>query len=99
MGKWNVVAGWLTGLVSTEGHAAAIKLEMVAIRVRFERPEFTSPAAAHRLLRRIGAAALESCGASACRIVMARCWNDAVDDAVRRMDGAQLCCRCSESHS
>jgi hypothetical protein len=54
MNKWIVVAFLVGGIVSTEGHAAATGLETTEIRVRFERRELTSPAAAHRLLRRIG---------------------------------------------
>jgi len=93
MSKWIVVAFVLSGIVSTEGHAAATGLETTEIRVRYERRELTSPAAARGLLRRIGDAALESCGASAFSLaefktatVVSRCWRDAVDDAVRRID-------------
>jgi UrcA family protein len=93
MSKWIVVALVLGGIVSTEGHATATGSETTEIRVRYERRELTSPAAARRLLRRIGDAALESCGASSFSLpefktatVVSRCWRDAVDDAVRRVD-------------
>ena len=97
MSKWIVVAFVLGGIVLTEGHAATTGLETAEIRVRYERRELTSPAAARRLLRRIGDAALESCGASSFSLaeiktatVMSRCWRDAVDDAVRRIDDPLL---------
>ena len=97
MSKWIVVAFMLGGIVSTQGHAAATGLETTEIRVRFERRELTSPAAARRLLRRIGDAALESCGASSFSFEeiktearASRCWRDAVDDAVRRIDAPLL---------
>jgi len=97
MSKWIVVALVLGGIVSTEGHAAATGLETTEIRVRFERRDLTSPATARSLLRRIGGAALESCGASSFSLVefkaatmMSRCWRDAVDNAVRRIDDPLL---------
>src|SRR5882724_7152175 len=62
--SWIVLPFLLTGIASTEGHAAPTGLETTEIRVRYERRELTSPAAARSLLRRIGDAALESCGAS-----------------------------------
>jgi UrcA family protein len=92
MSKWIVVAFVLGGIVSTEGHATATGMGTTEIRVRYERRELASPAAARRLLRRIGDAALESCGASSFSLaefktatVASRCWRDAVDDAVRRI--------------
>jgi UrcA family protein len=96
MSKWIVVALVLGGIVSTEGLAAAAGLETAETRVRYERRELASPAAARRLLRRIGDAALESCGASfslaefKTATVESRCWRDAVDDAVRRIDDPLL---------
>jgi UrcA family protein len=94
--KWIVVAFVIGGIVLMEGHATATGLETTEIRVRYER-ELTSPAAARRLLRRIGAAALESCDASSFSLaefktatVASRCWRDAVDDAVRRIDDPLL---------
>jgi len=95
--SWIVLPFLLAGIASTEGHAAATGLETTEIRVRYERRELTSPAAARRLLRRIGDAALESCGASSFSLaefktatVVSRCWRDAVDDAVRRIDDPLL---------
>src|SRR3984957_1030108 len=97
MSKWIVVAFVLGGIVSAEGHATTTGMGTTEIRVRYERRELTSPAAARRLLRRIGDAALESCGASSFSLaefktatVMSRCWRDAVDDAVRRIDDPLL---------
>ena len=93
MSKWIVVAVVLGGIALTEGHAAATGFETAAIRVRYDRRELTSPAAARRLLGRIGDAALESCGASPFSLtefktatMASRCWRDAVDDAVHRID-------------
>ena len=97
MSKWIVVALVLGGIVSTEGHATATGAETTEIRVRYERRELTSPAAARHLLRRIGDAALESCGASPfslpeykAAIVESQCWRDAVDNAVRSIDDPLL---------
>jgi UrcA family protein len=94
---WIALPFLLAGIASTEGHAAATGLETTEIRVRYERRELTSPAAARRLLRRIGDAALESCGASSFSLaefktatVVSRCWRDAVADAVRRIDDPLL---------
>ena len=97
MSKWIVVAFVLGGIVLTEGHAATTELETAEIRVRYERRELTSPAAARSLLRRIGDAARETCGASSFSLaelktatVVSRCWRDAVDGAVRRIDDPWL---------
>jgi UrcA family protein len=97
MNKCIVVVCVLAGIVSTLGHAAAAGLETTEIRVRFDSRELISPAAARRLLRRIGDAALESCGASSFSLAefkiataMSQCWRDAVDDAVRRVDDPLL---------
>ena len=110
MSKWFVVAFVLGGIVLTERHAAAAALETSEIRVRYDRRELASPAGAHRLLGRIGDAALESCGASMFSLVevkaatiVSRCGRDAVNDAVRRVDDPLLTAaaregRRSESH-
>jgi UrcA family protein len=97
MDKWIAVAFVLGAIVSTAGYATATGSETTEVRVRYERRELNSPAAARRLLRRIGDAALESCGASSFSLaeiktatVMSRCWRDAVDDAVRRIDDPLL---------
>ena len=104
MTKWIVVAFVLGGIVSMEGHAAATGWETTEIRVRYDRRELTSPAAARSLLRRIRDAALESCGASSFSLsevktatVASRCWMDAVDDAVRRIGSPVLSAAASES--
>ncbi len=97
MNKWIAVTLVLGGIVSTQAHAAATELKTTEIRVQFARRELTSAAGARRLLRRIGGAALESCGASSFSLaefktatLMSRCWRDAVDDAVRRVDDPLL---------
>ena len=95
--SWIALPFLLAGIASTEGHAAPTGFETTEIRVRYDRRELTSPTAARRLLRRIGDAALESCGASPFSLaefktatVVSRCWRDAVDDAVRRIDDPLL---------
>ncbi len=67
------------------------------MRVRFDHRDLTSSGAARHLLRRIGDAALEACGASPFSLaefrtatVASRCWRDAVGDAVRRIDDPLL---------
>jgi UrcA family protein len=101
--SWIVLPFLLAGIASTVGHAAPTGLETTEIRVRYERRELTSPAAARILLRRIGDAALESCGASSFSLaefktatVVSRCWRDAVDDAVRRIGSPVLSTVASE---
>jgi UrcA family protein len=93
----------LAGAASTPGHAAPTGLETTEIRVRYKHQELISPAAARSLLKRIGDAALESCGASSfslaefkTAIVVSRCWKDAVDDAVRRIGSPVLSAAASE---
>ena len=96
MNKWLAVALVLGGIVLAEGRAAAAQVETAQVRMRYERWELTSPAAAYHLLRRIGDAALESCGASSSlaefktATVASQCWRDAVDEAVRRIDNPLL---------
>jgi UrcA family protein len=97
MNKWTLFACVLASIVATEGYAAPTGSETAEIRVRYDQRDLTSPAAAHRLLRRIGEAALESCGASSFSLpefkaatVASRCYRDAVDGAVRRIDNPLL---------
>jgi UrcA family protein len=97
MNKWTVFAFVLGSIVSMEGYAAPTGWVTTEIRVRYDHRELTSPAAARRLLRQIGDAALESCGASVFSLaefktatVASRCWRDAVDAAVRRIDDPLL---------
>ena len=97
MKKWTVFAFVLGGVASVEGYATPPGLVTTEIRVRYDQRDLTSPAAAHRLLRRIRDAALESCGASPFSLpefkaatVASRCWIDAVDNAVRRIDDPLL---------
>jgi UrcA family protein len=88
--SWVVLPCLLAGIASTQGYAATMAQETAEIRVRYKYRELTSPTAARNLLRRIGDAALESCGASSFSLAefktatkRSRCWRDAVDDAVR----------------
>jgi UrcA family protein len=97
MNKWTVLAFVLGGVVSTEGYAGPTGVVTTEIRVRYDQRELTSPAAAHRLLRRIRDAALESCGASPFSLpefkaatLASQCWRDAVDNAVRHIDDPLL---------
>jgi len=97
MSKWFLVVLVLGGIVLTQGRAAATGLVTADIRVRYDRSELGSPAAARRLFGRIGDAALESCGASPFSLaefrsatLSSRCWRDAVDAAVRRIDNPLL---------
>jgi UrcA family protein len=101
--SWIALPFLLAGIASTEGHAAPTVVETTEIRVRYERRELTSPAAARSLLRRIGDAARETCGASSFSLaelktatVVSRCWRDAVDDAVRRIGSPELSAAASE---
>jgi UrcA family protein len=103
MSKWIVVAVVLGGILVMQGRAAAAEVATAQVRMRYERGELTSPTAAHHLLRRIGEAALESCGASfslaefKTATVASPCWRDAVDEAVRRIDNPLLTAAAQES--
>ena len=97
MNKRILVAFAWAAIASSEGIAAAAGSETTEIRVRYEPRELASSAGARRLLRRIGDAALESCGASAFSLAElkavtadSQCWKDAVEDAVRRVDNPLL---------
>lgn len=68
-----------------------------SVTVRHIDPSLTSPAAATRLLTRLDKAALEVCGASGFSLSdvkqatrRSRCWQDAMADAVRRLDNPLL---------
>jgi UrcA family protein len=86
----------LSGIASS--HAGPTGSDRTEIRLRFDRRDLTSAAAARRLLLlRIGDAALEACGASPFSLAefkiatrSSRCWRDAVDDAVRRIGSPAL---------
>jgi UrcA family protein len=100
---WVVLPCLLAGIASTESHAAPTGLEATEIRVRYKYRDLTSPTAARSLLRRIGDAALESCGASSFSLAefktateLSQCWRDAVDDAVRRIGSPALSAVASE---
>ena len=104
MNKWTAVACVLSTVASTQVHAATARWETTEIRLRYDRAELTSPAAARHLLRRIQKAALESCGASSFSLneiktstAASRCWRDAVDNAVRSVDEPLLTEAASES--
>jgi UrcA family protein len=93
---WVALPFLLAGIAS-EGMAASAGLETSTIRVRYNRAELTSSAGARNLLKRIGNAALESCGASPFSLAelkaateLSRCWRAAVDDAVRSIGSAEL---------
>jgi UrcA family protein len=97
MNKGIAFAFVLGSVIATEGYAAPTGLVTTEIRVRYDHRDLTSPAAARHLLRRIRDAALESCGASPFSLpefkaatVASRCWRDAVDNAVRRIDDPLL---------
>ncbi len=51
---WLLLPCLLAGVAATEGHAATAGIGTTEIRLRYERWELTSPAAASNLLRRIG---------------------------------------------
>ena len=83
--------------VASVGLAAPAGSETSAIRVRYSRTELTSTAGARNLLRRIGNAALESCGASPFSLTefkaateQSRCWRAAVDNALRNIGSPVL---------
>jgi UrcA family protein len=94
--SWVVLPFLLAGTAS-EGLAAPGRLETSTIRVRYNRTELTSTLGARNLLKRIGNAALESCGASSFSLAefkaateQSRCWRTAVDDAVRSIGSPVL---------
>lgn len=94
--SWVVLPLLLAGTASV-GLAAPARLETSTIRVRYNRTELISTAGARNLLKRIGNAALESCGASPFSLAefkavteQSRCWRAAVDDAVRSVGSPAL---------
>jgi UrcA family protein len=94
--SWMVLPFLLAGTVS-EGLASPVGQESSIIRVRYNRTDLTSNAGARNLLKRIGNAALESCGASSFSLAdfkaateQSRCWRAAVDDAVRSIGSSVL---------
>jgi UrcA family protein len=93
---WVALPFLLAGTAS-EGLAAPAGLETSTIRVRYNRTELTSTTGARNLLKRIGNAALESCGASSFSLAEVKaateqslCWRAAVDDAVRSIGNPML---------
>jgi len=94
--SWMVLPFLLAGIASV-CLAAPAGSETSTIRVRYNRTELTSTAGARNLLKRIGNAALESCGASPFSLAefkaateQSRCWRAAVDDAVRSIGSSAL---------
>jgi UrcA family protein len=84
------------GMASTEIQAASAS-EIAPVRVRYHQRELASTTAARNLVKRIGDAALESCGASSFSLVefkaatrASRCWRDAVGEAVRHIGNPVL---------
>ena len=97
MNNWTVLACVLCAMAATESHATPLALQTTQIRVRYHHRELSSPAGARHVLRRIGEAALESCGASSFSLsevktaaMTSTCWKHAVDDAVRRIHEPML---------
>ena len=93
---WMVLPFLLSGIASI-GHAGPTGSPTTEIRLRYDRRDLTPAAAARQLLGRIGDAALEACGASPFSLAefkmatrSSRCWQDAVDDAVRRIGSPTL---------
>jgi UrcA family protein len=87
----------LSGVASAHEHTGPTGSETTEIRLRYDRRDLTSPAAARRLLVRIGDAALEACGASPFSLAefkiatrSSRCWRDAVDRTVSRIGSPTL---------
>jgi UrcA family protein len=94
--SWVVLPFLLAGIVS-EGLASPVGQETSTIRVRYNRTELTSNTGARNLLKRIGNAALESCGASSFSLAefkaateQSRCWRAAVDVAVHSIGSSVL---------
>ena len=92
-----MVLPFLLAGIASVGLAAPAGSETSAIRVRYNRTDLTSTAGARNLLRRIGNAALESCGASSFSLAefkaateQSRCWRAAVDNAVRNIGSPVL---------
>jgi len=101
--RWMVAPFLLFGIVSTDGHAGPAGLETTEIHLRYHRQDLVSPAAARRLLVRIGDAALEACGASPFSLAElkiatrnSQCWQKAVDGATRRIASPTLTALASE---
>jgi UrcA family protein len=94
--SWEILPLLLAGAAS-ESLAAPEGWGTNAITVRYNRMELTSAGGARNLLKRIGDAALESCGASPFSLAefkaateQSRCWRAAVDDAVRSIGSPVL---------
>jgi len=97
MNKWMVLPCVLSAIAATASNATPAAVQTTEIRVRYDHRELTSSAGARHLLRRIGKAALESCGASSFSLsevktaaMASPCWKDAVNDAVRRIHDPML---------
>ncbi len=95
--RWMVASFLLLGIVSIDGHAGPAGSETIEIHLRYHPQDLASPAAARRLLARIGDAALEACGASPFSLAEfkiatrnSQCWREAVDGATRRIASPTL---------
>ena len=90
--------------VSRACNAEPVGVETTDIRLRYSHTDLATPAAARRLLARIGNAALEACGASTFSLAeyknairASRCWRDAVEDATRRIGSPTLRARVADN--
>jgi len=95
--RWMAAPILVLGIVSSDGHAGPAGSETTEIHLRYHRQDVASPAAARRLLVRIGDAALEACGASPFSLAElkiatrnSQCWRKAVDGATRRIASPTL---------
>jgi UrcA family protein len=100
---WVVLACLMAG-IGSQCFAAAARSETTDIQLRYKHQELTSASSARVLLKRIGDAALESCGASPFSLAefkaatkVTQCWRDAVDEAVRRIGSPVLNAVASEA--
>jgi UrcA family protein len=92
MNEWTVMACLMVAVAPTQSLAKADQAQTTEIRMRYSYRELASAESARHLLRRIGNAALESCGASSFSLAEVKsatrasaCWRDAVGGAVRRI--------------
>lgn len=97
MSKRSVLTCLLAAIAATQTYAAPTALQTTEIRVRYDRRELNTAEGARHLLKRIGQAALESCGASSFSLsevksatMASACWKDAVAGAVRRIHDPML---------
>ncbi len=94
---WVALACVMAVVPPTQVLAASAGADAIHIQLRYKHQELTSPTGARFLLRRIGDAALEACGASTFSLAefktatqAGKCWRDAVDETVRRIGNPLL---------